>query len=271
MTAQLPDPAALAEQLDHARATREHLDRVVAWLEQGLELLGRSDGEHAHELLPGPPADDAAVPERARPAGNEDAEYSRSDSSASSEEARSEPAAAPDAARAKTQAPRPPRTSSRDVEAKVLSAVISSNMPLSRAQIAERTNLTVNQLKHVLTRLVDDGRIIATGATINRRYQGGDHQPHSEAGARTAAGRARSAAKITDAVARVGLRDRVMKAVSADPCALDNQRLALALNADLADIADACSYLVGKNKLQLGEDGTYLRSAAEAAREVAAA
>lgn len=62
-----------------------------------------------------------------------------------------------------------------------------------------------------------------------------------------------------------------MKAVSADPAALDNRRLAQALNADLEDVADACEFLVSANRLQMAGDGTYLRSVAEAAREAAAA
>ncbi len=272
MTSLLPDPAALAEQLDHARATREHLDRVVAWLEAGVELLSPAGGESAHELLPGPAVDDAAVPERPRPPGNMRAEYSSSDSSTSSVEPKPEPPAPPAAQnRPPVAAARPARAGTRDLEAKVVSAIISSNQPLSRAQIAERTGLTIGQVKNPLQRLVSAGKVIASGATVSRRYQAGEHRPHSEAGARTTAGRERNAAKITDAVSRVGLRDRVMKAISADPAALDNSRLAQALDADLEDIAEACSQLVGKGRVQMAEDGTYLRSVAEAVREIAAA
>lgn len=301
MTSLLPDPAAIAEQLEHARGTREHLDRVIAWLEQGLELVGAPPRERDHEPLPGPPGDDAAVPQRALEASSmRDPEYSppaASDSAASSEEANPEPSAPdevpaptetlpiverepeqdpvipPDLAATPVPARRSPpsRTTARDVEAKIVSAVISSNMPLSLAQIAERTGMTKAQLKPRLQPLVAAGKVQATGATVSRRYTAGEHEPHSEAGRRTTAGRERNAAKLTDAVGRVGLRDRVMKAITADPAALDNRRLALALDADLADIADACEFLVGKGRVQMADDGSYLRSVAEAAREYAAA
>jgi DNA-binding Lrp family transcriptional regulator len=299
----LPDPATLAEQLGHARGARDHLDRVVAWLEEGIDLLGAPAGEHGHELLPGPDVDDAAVPQRAlepppkvskdlQDLGDADpavaplqasAEASASPGPPASEAPESEPPTAPSPpARANdslnpsspppaTKPARTARPGARDLEAKVLSPIISSNQPLSKAQIAERSDLTVKQVTQPLQRLVAAGTVLASGATVSRRYRAAGHEPHSEARARTEAGTARNAKKMTDAVGRVGLRDRVMKAVSADPASLDNRRLAEALDADLEDIADACGVLVGKGRLQLNEDGTYLRSVAEAAREVAAA
>lgn len=263
-----------AEELHAARAARVErrdalefearmIEKALAYIEQRL-AEDHAVREYMEQRLGAdhePSLEDAAVPEREQlPAPAETPVIER------------EPVAAAAAAvPARPMAERPQRAGARDLETKVLSAIISSNQPLSRAQVAERAGLTVGQVKKPLQRLVAAGKVRASGATVSRRYQGGEHQPHSEAGARTTAGRERSAATITDAVARVGLRDRVMKAVSADPASLDNHRLALALNATLEDIADACEWLVSKNKLQMHSDGTDLRSAAEAAREIAAA
>jgi predicted transcriptional regulator len=164
-----------------------------------------------------------------------------------------------------------PRAGARDIEAKVLSVVVSAHQPLSKAQIAEHADLSSDQVTKPLQRLVASGRVRATGATKSRRYHAAEHQPHSEARARTEAGLKRNARKLDDAVGRVGLRDRVMKAVAADPAALDNDRLAAALDAHPDDVADATNWLVSKSRLQMAEDGTYRRSVAEAAREIAAA
>lgn len=112
-----------------------------------------------------------------------------------------------------------------------------------------------------------DGTQADRCVVVGRRYAvAAGHAPHSEHGARTKAGRARSDQRLNDAVARVGLRDRIMKAISADPCALDNGRLALALDAHPDDVADACEQLIARDRLQLADDGTYLRSVTEAAR-----
>lgn len=39
MTFELPDPAAIAAQLAQAQQARSQLDRVIAWLEDGVELF----------------------------------------------------------------------------------------------------------------------------------------------------------------------------------------------------------------------------------------
>lgn len=64
MSTLLPDPATLTDQLEHARDARDHLNRLITWLEQGLELVGASRAERQHEPLPEPGPDDAAVPMR---------------------------------------------------------------------------------------------------------------------------------------------------------------------------------------------------------------
>lgn len=257
-----------AEQVNAGLEPGDDTVQVVARGARVLELFGdrRGVGQQRRH--------DAAVPERA-PAGNMRAEYSSSDSSTSDEPPKSEPPAVrpPTAAAAVVAKTAARPRGARDIDAKVLHTILNASGPIAKRDILTRVDLdlSVGQLEGSLRRLADAGKVTAEGQTTKRRYRAGGHRPHSEAGARTAAGRERSAAKLTDAVGRVGLRDRVMKAICGDPAALDNARLAQALDADLEDVADACSQLVGKGRVQMAEDGTYLRSVAEAAREVAAA
>jgi predicted transcriptional regulator len=283
----------LAAQLQDARDARDHLDRVIAWLEQGLELLGAPARERDHEPLGEPPAGDAAVPQRAIEAATPappdvpmdvPTDVSTAPPAPPAPPARSSPEAdlrsdAADSAPQKSARGESPRSApagsaradQRDRDAKVLSAVISANRRVAKRDVVAALDLTTPQIEASLKRLVEAGRIVATGEKSLRRYSAAPHEWHSQKRAKVEEGTARNARKLTDAVGRVGLRDRIMKAVAADPAALDNNRLALALDADLEDVAEATSWLVGKDRLQMAEDGTYLRSVAEAAREVAAA
>jgi hypothetical protein len=239
---------------------------ALAYIETRLAGPDEQRGGADHES---PPAD-AAVPPRQLEAAQASGQVRGSDSSPSSEEAKQEPprtTAGPAPARAAAVA----RGGPRDRDAAVLSAILKANRPVSKQQLADLTGLNGDQLAAPLKRLIDAGKVAAQGATKARRYAASGHKWHSQERAKTEEGAVRIERELTDAVGRVGLRDRVMKAVAADPAALDNNRLALALNAALDDVADATSWLVGKDRLQMAEDGTYLRSVAEAAREVAAA
>lgn len=218
MSLSLPDAATLGEQLEQARATRTHLDDVIAWLEQGVELLGGP--------VPAPPT--IKEPRTGLPAPSP---------------------------------PKPARATARDIEAKVVSAVISANQPLSRAQIVERTGLTVPAIKNPLQRLVAAGKIHAQGATINRRYSAGDAPPpHTAKRAEVEKGTARIAAQEKAAVMRIGERDRVMKAIAADSGKLNDSRLADALGMDVDDVADACDALLANHAIRRDGNGTYWRN-----------
>lgn len=287
------DDALRRRPVDELLAARAEVARAIELAKAEELLLATAlelQASRRHEPPPESPAGDAAVPQRAPERG--------SDSSTSSEAAKPEPPpddelpaseetppiierepeqepeitpdiAAPAPARARTVAVA--REGQRDRDAKVLAVVLKVNRPVAKRDVVATVDLTVTQVEASLKRLVEAGRIAATGEKSLRRYSPAEHEWHSKKRAEVEEGTARNNRKIDDAVGRVGLRDRVMKAIAADPAALDNQRLALALDADLQDIADACEYLVGNGRVQMADDGTYLRSVAEAAREVAAA
>jgi DNA-binding GntR family transcriptional regulator len=153
----------------------------------------------------------------------------------------------------------------RDRQGKILHVLIQSGRKLSRDELVKLTGLTTNELKRPLQRVVADGRVLAEGATKARRFripkQGDEVGFHSDVRERQATTARRNATKVTDAVARVGLRDRVMKAILADPDALTEDQLARALDADRDDIAEACGWLLQRHRVQLNPDGTYRRAA----------
>lgn len=259
MTPLLPDPTQLREQLEHARATRHHLDKVIDWLEQGVALLSPeppSNGREPEQLRapePDPPA--PAAPALSPP-----------DPPAADEDDEDEPAAAALAPR-QVAPGAPARPTSRDREATVLSVLISSNQPMSKAQIADRTGLSVGQLDQPLRALLADGKATATGKTVSRRYAAvpDARPPQSEHGAKAAAGRERNAAIEMSAVQRIGVRDRVLKAVLGRPGELDDEALVGHLDVGFADVADAVAYLMERDTITRDADGCYVRTA-EAAR-----
>jgi hypothetical protein len=153
----------------------------------------------------------------------------------------------------------------RDRQGKILHVLIQSGRKLSKDELVGLTGFTKHEITKPLQQLVADERVIADGATKSRRYRaaklGEEREFHSDIREQQEKTARRNAAKVTDAVARVGLRDRVMKAVLADPDALTEDRLALALNADRDDVAEACGWLLQRHRVQLNPDGTYRRAA----------
>lgn len=157
------------------------------------------------------------------------------------------------------------RPTARDHQATVLSTLITSNMPLSRAQLIERTGLKPATLDRTTRALLDAGRIIGKGQTRARRYAAAPTGPHSEIAQRADVSRKRNAVALTTAIQRVGLRDRVWKAVLAQPGQLDEQQLAEALTATPEDIAEAVAWLVDRDRIAPRVDG-YVRTTTEATR-----
>jgi hypothetical protein len=156
----------------------------------------------------------------------------------------------------------PPRRSqqgARDAEAKVLSALISSNRPLSKAEVSEKSGITGEQLGGALKRLTVAGQLRVSGATRSRRWcKVKEHTPHTAAGRNIKAATERNAKRLDDNVKRVGLRERVLKAIAADPAALNEDRLAQALNAHPDDVKEACAKLIELEKIELYR-GAYIR------------
>jgi hypothetical protein len=164
------------------------------------------------------------------------------------------------------------RAGSRDLEGKVLGLILRSNRPLAPAEINAAVGRDAQAVRPILKRLVAAGQIEATGATSARRYSKvKQHEFHTEQRTRQETTQQRNAAKIEDGVARVVFRDHVAKAIAADPDSLTIDRLAQALNADPADVTEACAWLVEHNQVLVNDDGTYARNAHGRARLRAAA
>lgn len=176
-----------------------------------------------------------------------------------------EPVRVPRAASAAKPKPKPrlaavpSSESARDRQAKVLHLVMTRG-PISPAEIREATGYTETSLGRALKDLLAQGRVTATGTRSSRRYSVADKPaPHTEHGARTAAGQQRNREAVTQRQERVVLRERVRKAIAADPDSLTEDRLALALGVDRDLIADATGYLLARNEVGLNPDGTYRR------------
>jgi hypothetical protein len=151
------------------------------------------------------------------------------------------------------------KATGRDAEAKVLSVILAANRPLSRAQIVDASGLAPGQVKGPLQRLVADGKVKATGVTKSRRYEAGEHRPHTAKRAQVDTGTARIAAQEKAAVMRIAERERVTKAIAADSGKLNDSRLAAALSMDVDDVADACDALLSRGAIRRDGDGTYWR------------
>jgi hypothetical protein len=216
----------------------DHLDELEAWL-------------NAYPKLPGG-GQETPADQKPEPAA---AEAGRGDGPAA---ARTGARASSPASPGRSQGSPPPRVTApprtqgvRDTDAKVLSAAITSNRPLAKAELAEHSGVKGEQLNGAIRRLVQSGQLIATGATRSRRYNSSkDHAPHSERGRKMKAATEASAKRLDDNVKRLGLRERVLKAIAADPGQLSQSRLGHALDAHPDDIAEAVGALIDRNKIE---------------------
>jgi len=218
------------------RAELDHLDALEQWL-NAYPQLPKDEEETPADRGPEPDSPPPAAPASpARPEGP------------------------PPAARATV----PPRAqSARDADAKVLSTVVSSNRPLAKTEIAERSGIKGERLDGAIRRLVQSGGIIAEGATRSRRFRRDkDHQPHTAAGRKVKAAREAGAKRLDDNVKRVGLRERVLKAIAADPRKLTAGFLAQRLEAHPDDITEALDKLVEQGKVVAieGDRPLYVRA-----------
>lgn len=159
------------------------------------------------------------------------------------------------------------RVSARDHEAKVLHVLATNGGSQSQATIIDVSGLSQGIVRDCLRRLVKDGRVLAEGATRNRRYRLAGKQPQTELAAKVQTSVQRNASELSDRVSRIALRDRVLKAIAADADALNEDRLAQALEADRDEVAEACGWLLERDRVCLNPDGTYRR---DARREMAA-
>jgi hypothetical protein len=89
-----------------------------------------------------------------------------------------------------------PRSTERNIEAKIIHVVLKATGPLSRNEIAEQVGTSLAGVKNPLQRLVKAERIVAEGNTRNRVYRAAPHAPHSEHRARTQKGQERGAAQF---------------------------------------------------------------------------
>lgn len=156
------------------------------------------------------------------------------------------------------------RAGARDHEAKVLAVVVQSNRPVANSDIVGTTGLSEDMVRRTLGRLVAADKIIRTGAARGTRYHPADHKPHSERRAKVDASTERNANQLQDKVALIGLRDRALKAVLADPGKLTTADIAQALNANEADTTTVLEQLAAQGKIAPGIQRRWARTAAAA-------
>ena len=249
------DPATLAGDLERVRAARERLDRIEAWLQEGVALFG---SDVVAEIAP-PEREEPLPPQASDP---DDAQPIP----AAPPPDREPPPATPPAAASRPPRPRSKVDIGRERQAKIMHAILSANPSarLAMGDLARLAGLTTAQADRPVSALVKAGKLVAEGIPPHRRYSRGPQEFHTERRRQVEATVQKRRAIETDAVARVGLRDRVMKAIAADPDCLTEDRLALALEAHRDDVAEACGWLLERDRVTLNPDGTYRRNATQA-------
>jgi DNA-binding Lrp family transcriptional regulator len=161
--------------------------------------------------------------------------------------------AAPPAPAPAPRQPRAPSATPRDIDAKIIGALLKTNRRMSATQIAEHAGVEKDTLRKPLQRLVTTGQVIATGATKNRVYAAGAAPKTSEVSAARTNGVKKAATSEMNGVMRVKVLDLIRR----DPAALTEDRIAAGLLADRDDVAFACGKLLETGKVILNPDGTY--------------
>lgn len=207
------DSEQLQLQLERAEGAREEVDAVVDWLEQGVRLV---EGPTPEPVAPIPPP-------VARHAPAEDAQV--------------------DVRR---------RGGQRDRDGKLLSALLKATGPRRLTELAEAAGLSEPQARESMKRLEADGKAARDGKGRSTRYRKVAQEGfHTEARAKAEASRAHGQSQADAGARRVVVRDRVMKAVAAEPGKHYEASLAKQLGFTETEVNQAVAYLLGKNRLTI--------------------
>lgn len=186
------------------------------------------------------------------------------------------PVAPPKPAAPKATVPRPARPvvapvarpSTRDLDAQVLAAALHAGRPLSSPELAVLAKTTAGRAKDACRRLAAAGKLAAEGNGRWRRYRAAPQDAfHSEHRAASEASKAANAKAEDDAIARIKLRDQVLKAICATPGGIGHGALCKRLGATVAEIGEATDWLLARRRIERDEDGAFIRARG---REIAA-
>jgi DNA-binding transcriptional ArsR family regulator len=235
---------------DAIRAERDQRELAKTRADHDLELLDQIDelASHLHgEAPPVAPEPEPAVAEGATVEA---------------------PAPTPARGRpATTAAPIPPARRSagaagEESRRKVVSALLHLNRAASLDELVETTGLSKNTVQRHLTALITDETCEATGATKSRRFRArrrdrtDSDNPVTAKRAQTLIDNERNA---LDAVQRVGLRDRIVKAILADRGKLGLGEIHQRFLEAPGEVQSALDYLVSKQRIVANADGTFSR------------
>jgi DNA-binding Lrp family transcriptional regulator len=139
--------------------------------------------------------------------------------------------------------------------------IIHRRAPIAVGQIARELGSSPGAVSAMVRQLAARGLVVGEGATVRRTYRavGQDSQRQ-----RTEQGKQRVARAESDRLRAITLRERVLKAIAAEPEALSEKRLTEVLGVEREEIADACGRLLLDDKIDLKPDGTYRRNASSA-------
>lgn len=229
----LPTPDELQQHAVEVAAAQEHLAKVQAWLEEGQRLLDPAGQPPAPAALPAVPTP-AVEAIRGRPAARAPKRVARTE-----------------------RVPHAPKQ--RDVEAAILAYLLDHRNGVTTVELEKNIDASRPTLTKVLRILRESGRVRSEGKTANRRHYPAAQEPHSEQGERVKAAVERVETTLTTNVEKLGLRDRVLKAILADPDALDPDKIAWAVDEHLERVELVLQELVVRGQLIENRDGTYGR------------
>lgn len=151
-----------------------------------------------------------------------------------------------------------PRFSERDLEGKIVHVLMRLGK-VKGSEIDARLGIDALTRRAIVERLIRERRVDAEVGRGGLRYKLAPQDFHTDARVVLERTKAVNHERLTDGIARVVLRDRVMKAIAADPGRLTVSRLGDLLDVHILDVAEACKRLCELRLVERDSDCTFRR------------
>lgn len=171
--------------------------------------------------------------------------------------ARQTPRSAPKAKRAAAAAEPKRADGLGPSKGKILDVVLSRGGPVTVAEIAEETDLTVTAVRAAVTTLVSNGQVVARGATSSRRYYSPARALEVDAQPNGSTAKTPTRALGERVMVPEQLKRDIRNLVARNPGQLNSADIAQGLGQPLADIARACGELVNERAIAAATNGCY--------------